>query len=78
MHIMFSYAIITKTKKVGDFVSEFTYETKNITKKLETLEWDNVWWEQTANVTTTRILYIGDSISCGTRRLITALERAPL
>ena len=78
LHIAFSYAIIDKTKKVGDFMSEFTYETKDITRKLETLEWDNVWWEQTANVTAKRILYIGDSISCGTRRLITSLANSQI
>ena len=59
-------------------MSEFTYETKDITSKLETLEWDNVWWEQTANVTAKRILYIGDSISCGTRRHITALSNSEI
>ena len=78
LHIAFSYAIIDKTNKVGDFVSEFTYETKDITNKLEALEWDNVWWEQTANVTAKRILYIGDSISCGTRRLITSLANSQI
>jgi len=55
-------------------MSEFTYETNDTSKKLETMEWDNVWWEQTANTTSKRILYIGDSISCGIRRCITALS----
>ena len=55
-------------------MSEFTYETMDTSRKLETYEWDNVWWEQTANQTAKRILYIGDSISCGTRRLITKLS----
>lgn len=59
-------------------MSEFTYETKNDPKKLETLEWDNVWWEQTANETGRRILYIGDSISCGTRRQITKLSNSEI
>ena len=57
-------------------MSEFTYETKDTTRKLEKLEWDNVWWEQTENHTARRILYIGDSISCGTRRLITSLSNS--
>ena len=59
-------------------MSEFTYETNNTSKKLETYEWDNVWWEQTANETAKRILYIGDSISCGTRRLITSLSESKI
>jgi len=48
----------------------FTYETNN-TEKLETYEWDNLWWEY-ANDTTKkdRILLIGDSISCGYRGLV--------
>ncbi len=59
-------------------MSEFTYETNNISKKLETYEWDNVWWEQTDNETAKRILYIGDSISCGTRHLITNLSESKI
>ena len=59
-------------------MSEFTYETNNNTRKLESLEWDNVWWEQTKNTTARRILYIGDSISCGTRRLITSLSNSEI
>ena len=55
-------------------MSEFTYETKVSAQKLESLEWDNVWWEQTQKETTKRVLYIGDSISCGTRRQITLLS----
>jgi hypothetical protein len=51
----------------------FTYETSEKLNKLEKYEWDNVWWEQTADKTAKRILYIGDSISCGTRQLITKL-----
>ncbi len=39
---------------------------------LETYEWDNVWWEQTSVSDVPRVLYIGDSISCGTRNLATA------
>lgn len=54
-------------------MSEFTYEINKKTGSLETFEWDNVWWEQTQNHTSKRILYIGDSISCGSRRLITSL-----
>ncbi len=59
-------------------MSEFTYEAKDTERKLETFEWDNVWWEQTENTTAKRILYIGDSISCGTRRLITSLSKGKI
>jgi hypothetical protein len=55
-------------------MGEFTYEAENASRKLETYEWDNVWWEQTNNLTAKRVLYIGDSISCGTRRFITSLS----
>lgn len=34
---------------------------------LETYEWDQIWWEHTEDSLTPRVLYIGDSISCGTR-----------
>lgn len=54
-------------------MSEFTYEGSELSQNLETYEWDNVWWEQTANESAKRILYIGDSISCGIRRVITRL-----
>lgn len=35
--------------------------------QLETYEWDSPWWEHTENKTSPRALYIGDSISNGTR-----------
>lgn len=59
-------------------MSEFTYEKNDTQRKLETFEWDNVWWEQTASKTAKRILYIGDSISCGTRRCITGLSKSEI
>lgn len=34
---------------------------------LENYEWDNTWIEKTEQITEKRVLYIGDSISCGTR-----------
>ena len=46
--------------------------------QLEVFEWDNVWWEHTENDTAKRILYIGDSISCGTRRFVTELSNAEI
>lgn len=53
-------------------MSDFTYEEKALTQKLETYEWDNVWWEHAPDTQKPRVLYIGDSISCATRRLATA------
>ena len=52
-------------------MKNFTYEFENNLEKLETYEWDNVWWEHAATRNVPRVLYIGDSISCGTRRLAT-------
>ena len=57
-------------------MSKFTYETGTTANSLETYEWDNVWWEQTENQNAKRILYIGDSISCGTRHAITKLTES--
>lgn len=45
----------------------FTYEFNNINTKLETYEWDNIWWEHANSDTIERVLVIGDSISCGYR-----------
>ncbi|MBR5519360.1 MAG: SGNH/GDSL hydrolase family protein [Clostridia bacterium] len=56
----------------------FTYEPNSTSAKLETYEWDNVWWEQTGNKTAKHILYIGDSISCGTRQHITRLSKSEI
>ena len=46
--------------------------------QLEVFEWDNVWWEHTENDTAKRVLYSGDSISCGTRRFVTELSNAEI
>jgi len=53
-------------------MSDFTYEFKTSALKLETYEWDNVWLEQAPVKDAKRVLYIGDSISCATRRVATA------
>ena len=53
-------------------MSAFTYETKNNNVPLETYEWDNVWLEQTEITDRPRVLYIGDSISCGIRQKASA------
>ena len=41
--------------------------------QLEVFEWDNVWWECADTAGIPRVLYIGDSISCGIRRIATQL-----
>ena len=51
---------------------KFTYETENRTHKYETYEWDNTWIDHPYD-DTKRVLYIGDSISCGTRPFATEL-----
>ena len=53
-------------------MSEFTYEKNETYSHLEVYEWDNVWFEHTELSDRPRIYYVGDSISCGTRRVATA------
>lgn len=53
-------------------MSNFTYEKEERKEKLETWEWDSLWLEHPSDKETKRVLYIGDSISCGTRRIATA------
>lgn len=53
-------------------MSDLTYEFENLPDRLETYEWDNVWWEHAKTEGVPRVLYIGDSISCATRRVATA------
>lgn len=55
-------------------MSQFTYQSEINETALETYEWDNVWIEQTANLDGKRVLYIGDSISCGTRNIATSIS----
>lgn len=55
-------------------MSDFTYQSGVPCSRLENFEWDNTWIEQTNKTDVARVLYIGDSISCGTRRIAT--ERA--
>ena len=59
-------------------MSDFTYEKDSQIAELETYEWDNVWWEQAPNQNATRVLYIGDSISCALRRKATAISNDEL
>ena len=49
----------------------FTYQKEN-SAKFETFEWDSVWIEHADEPDRKRVLYIGDSISCGTRLIATA------
>jgi hypothetical protein len=53
-------------------MSQYTYEVENKSTELEPYEWDNVWWEQANKNNISRVLYIGDSISCATRRIATS------
>lgn len=39
----------------------------------EWIEWDNTWMEQTGNADARRILYVGDSITVGTRGHVNAM-----
>jgi len=75
LHAIAFCAIIKLSHTKEIIMSYFTYETKDSTEVLEEFEWDNVWWEHTENKTARRILYIGDSISCGTMRRVTRLSR---
>lgn len=50
---------------------KYTYEIQENTNKLETYEWDDIWWEHAPENTANRALIIGDSVSCGYRRKIT-------
>lgn len=55
-------------------MSDLTYEFENSTERLETYEWDNVWWEHAKTEGIPRVLYIGDSISYATRRVATGVS----
>ena len=55
-------------------MSDYTYEFERRCETLETYEWDNVWWEKANVKQATRVLYIGDSISCATRRVATQVS----
>lgn len=40
----------------------------------ESYEWDNTWIEKSNETSVKRVLYIGDSISCGTRTALNAIS----
>ena len=50
-----------------------TYEFSKISNKLETYEWDDIWWDNAPDTSARRILIIGDSISRGYRRAASKL-----
>ena len=52
-------------------MENFTYEKDDRKTVLEKYEWDNLWIESTDDNESNRVLYIGDSISCGTRNIAT-------
>lgn len=53
-------------------MSNFTSQLQN-PARYETYEWDNTWIEHADKPERKRVLYIGDSISCGTRHVATNL-----
>ena len=59
-------------------MSDLTYEFENCPDRLETYEWDNVWWEHAGTVGVPRVLYIGDSISCAARTVATSVANETL
>ena len=59
-------------------MSNFTYEYENTSRALETFEWDSTWHEHTEDLTTRRILYLGDSISHSTRKALNSLAEGRL
>lgn len=65
---------VSNFKAEVNVLDNLTFEFEKKTSRLESLEWDNVWWEQTEDNTSKRVLYIGDSISCGIRHQISNLS----
>ena len=64
-------------KKEVRKMSEFTFEFKNRNYSYETYEWDNTWIDH-PNDDIKRILYIGDSISCGIRHNVQEISGGKL
>lgn len=58
-------------------MSNFTYQKEN-SAQYETYEWDNIWLEHADKPERRRVLYIGDSISCGTRHIATGLTEGQI
>lgn len=51
-------------------MSKYTYEAADRKERLETYEWDRAWIDHATDLSGKRVLYIGDSISDGTRELL--------
>ncbi len=51
----------------------FTYEFGDRDAKLETFEWERIWWEHIDDPEKPRALIIGDSVSCGYRDILNKL-----
>ena len=52
-------------------MGRFTYEDlKPENQKLETYEWDNIWWEHAPDTEKKRVLIVGDSMTCGYRDVV--------
>ena len=49
-----------------------------IKTKLEMFEWDNLWIEHADKEDIKRVLYIGDSISCGVRQVATSISNGEI
>lgn len=49
---------------------KYTYEEKTTDKELELYEWDDIWWDHANDSNLPRMLIVGDSISCGYRRIV--------
>lgn len=49
-----------------------------INTKFETYEWDNLWIEHANKDDIKRVLYIGDSISCGVRQVATSISNGEI
>lgn len=50
-----------------------TYEKQTTERSLETYEWDRVWIDHPYDTEAKRVLYVGDSISYGTRSVVAKL-----
>ena len=48
-------------------MENYTYEAAEQLQKYETYEWDSTWIDHAKTASDNRVLYIGDSISCGVR-----------
>ena len=59
-------------------MNDFTFEGSTQPVPYETYEWDNTWIDHANNPDAGRILYIGDSISCATRRIASAVAEGKL